>query len=118
MTSLPSASCVRTDLFFCSTKRTPKRLPMFPLVAFCIARPPCISKVILTCANPLSSKPELALVTLSPATIIFFSKKAEPIRSSCQSNSSFLNLDVVDAASNLNSRFAVFPIIFLAAVVS
>ena len=76
MTVSPKLFKTSSDLVFCSTKRTPKPLPIFPVVAFCIARPPSMSSVMFTCAKPLSSKPVLALVTLSPATTTAFSRKA------------------------------------------
>ena len=59
-------------------------------VAFCIALPPCISKVIFTCEKPLSSKPVFALVTRSPVTTTAFSKKAVWKSLSLKLNSSFL----------------------------
>ena len=113
---LPSLSIISSDLFFCSTNKTPSLLPIFPEVAFCIALPPSISKVIFTCEKPLSSNPVLALVTLSPETITAFSRNAVWKSFSLKLNSSFLNGDVLELASNLNSRLAVFPIIFFAAV--
>ena len=82
MTSLPNSSSTRVDLLFCSTNKTPSLLPTFPLVARCIALPPCMSRVILTCAKPLSSKPVFAFVTRSPVTITSFSKNAVPYLSS------------------------------------
>ena len=118
MTSLPNSSSTSVDLLFCSTNKTPSLLPTFPLVARCIALPPCISKVIFTCAKPLSSKPVFAFVTRSPVTITSFSKNAVPYLSSLYSNSVFLRRDALDFASSLNSRFAVLPIIFFAAAVS
>ena len=112
----PARLVTSSDLLFCSTKSTPSPLPIFPEVAFCIALPPSISKVIFTCANPLSSKPVLALVTLSPETTTAFSRKAVRNSFSLKTNSSFLSGDVREFASSLNSRFAVLPIIFFAAV--
>ena len=58
----------------------------------------------------------LAFVTLSPDTTTALSKKAVAKSLFLKSNSSFLRGDVLELASNLNSRFAVFPMIFLAAV--
>ena len=75
-----------------------------------------MSKVILTCANPLSSKPVFALVTLSPETTTAFSNTAVIYSLFLKLNSSFLNGEVLELASNLNSKLAVLPIIFFAAV--
>ena len=70
-----------------------------------------------TCGNPLSeSKPVLAFVTLSPVIMTAFSKYAVWNSFSLKLNCSFLNGEVLEFASNLNSRFAVLPIIFFAAV--
>ena len=44
----PLSSSSYFVLVFCSTNKTPRRLPMFPLVALCILPPPCPSRVILT----------------------------------------------------------------------
>ena len=116
ITSLPDSSLTSLDLFFCSTNNTASFLPILPEVAFCIALPPSISRVIFTWGKPFSSKPVLAFVTLSPLTTTALSKKAVANWLSLKPNSSFLNGDVLALASSLNSRFAVFPIIFLAAV--
>ena len=113
---LPFASVISSDLLFCSTNKTASLLPIFPDVAFCIALPPCISSVIFTCDKPLSSKPVLAFVTLSPVTTTAFSKDAVAYSLSLKLNSSFLNGDVLEFASSRNSKFAVLPIIFFAAV--
>ena len=75
-----------------------------------------MSKVMLTCEKPLSSKPVLALVTLSPATTTALSKKAVAYSLFLKLNSSFLRGEVLELASSLNSKLAVLPIIFLAAV--
>ena len=103
---------------FCSTNKTPNLLPIFPVVAFWRDLPPCISSVIFTCGKPLSSKPVLALVTLSPETITVLSTSAVCNSEALKTKLSFLNLDAVDEASMRNSRFAVLPMIFFAAVVS
>jgi len=58
----------------------------------------------------------LALVTLSPETTTAFSKKAVEKSFSLKLNSSFLRGDLPELASNPNSKFAVLPIIFFAAV--
>ena len=58
----------------------------------------------------------LALVTRSPDTTTPVSKKAVEYSLSLNLNSSFLKGDVLELASNLNSKLAVLPIIFLAAV--
>ena len=71
---------------------------------------------MLTCEKPLSSKPVFAFVTLSPETTTALSKNAVEYSFSLKLNSSFLKGEVLELASNLNSRLAVLPIIFLAAV--
>ena len=58
----------------------------------------------------------LALVTLSPDTTTAFSRVAVINSFSLKGNSSFLNGEVLEFASNLNSKLAVLPMIFFAAV--
>jgi len=93
---------------------------MLSRVARFISVPPWLSRLMLTCGRPFSSKLDVAPVTRSPPMIRSRSSQAlrSPERWSRNSNCSLSELAASGRASRRNSRLAVLPRMRLASAVS